>query len=314
MEVCPFTPHLISEEKLTQAIENLLCAGTYKQILKSIAKNALDDASIHYNTIVKRITRLEQAGSQISVTTNTNQTLDFDEIICTTPLGWLKRNKEKAFEPPLPHPISLAIDQIGYGCLEKVYVNFPEAFWLVGSDETKKTKGFAQWISPEYPTSSNPHKWHQEMVELASIDARAAHPTLLFYIFGDQSRHVTSTLAALDTPDQKQKFLVSMFEPYYSRLHNYKETDPRCQPVEFIATEWLNDELAGHGSYANFQIGLEDGDKAIETMREGLPDYGLWFAGEHTAPFVALGTATGAYWSGELVAKRIAKAYNRVEI
>lgn len=28
-------------------------------------------------------------------------------------------------------------------------------------------------------------------------------------------------------------------------------------------------------------------------------------AGEHTAPFVALGTVTGAYWSGEGVARRI---------
>jgi hypothetical protein len=44
-------------------------------------------------------------------------------------------------------------------------------------------------------------------------------------------------------------------------------------------------------------------------MREGLPSRGLWFAGEHTAPFVALGTVTGAYWSGESVGQRIAKAY-----
>ena len=40
-------------------------------------------------------------------------------------------------------------------------------------------------------------------------------------------------------------------------------------------------------------------------MREGMPGVGLWFAGEHTAPFVALGTSTGAYWSGEKVAERI---------
>lgn len=32
---------------------------------------------------------------------------------------------------------------------------------------------------------------------------------------------------------------------------------------------------------------------------------GVWFAGEHTAPFVGLGTTSGAYWSGEAVAGRI---------
>lgn len=36
---------------------------------------------------------------------------------------------------------------------------------------------------------------------------------------------------------------------------------------------------------------------------------GIWFAGEHTAPFVALGTTTGAYWSGERAAGQICDAY-----
>ena len=50
-----------------------------------------------------------------------------------------------------------------------------------------------------------------------------------------------------------------------------------------------------------------DGD--IEALRCGVPGRGVWFAGEHTAPFVALGTVTGAYWSGEKVAGRILWAY-----
>jgi hypothetical protein len=44
---------------------------------------------------------------------------------------------------------------------------------------------------------------------------------------------------------------------------------------------------------------------------DGMSDRGVWFAGEHTAPFVALGTVTGAWWSGEGVAGRIAAAYGR---
>jgi hypothetical protein len=69
------------------------------------------------------------------------------------------------------------------------------------------------------------------------------------------------------------------------------------------------DELSGHGSYTTFRTGLERGDEDIEIIREGLTDRKLWFAGEHCAPFVALGTVTGAYWSGEAVAKRIAQIY-----
>jgi len=41
----------------------------------------------------------------------------------------------------------------------------------------------------------------------------------------------------------------------------------------------------------------------------GLTESGLWLAGEHTAPFIALGTTTGAWWSGEGVARRICNKY-----
>lgn len=50
-------------------------------------------------------------------------------------------------------------------------------------------------------------------------------------------------------------------------------------------------------------------DEDIEVIRQGCPERGIWFAGEHTAPFVALGTVTGAYWSGEAVARRVLAAY-----
>lgn len=46
-------------------------------------------------------------------------------------------------------------------------------------------------------------------------------------------------------------------------------------------------------------------------MRHGVPEEGLWMAGEHTATFVALGTVTGAYWSGEDVARRVAEGHGR---
>lgn len=80
---------------------------------------------------------------------------------------------------------------------------------------------------------------------------------------------------------------------------------PECTPRAVLATCWANDKFAGYGSYSNFQVGLVDGDKHIEIMRHGMPERGIWLAGEHTAPFVALGTTTGAYQSGEAVAERI---------
>lgn len=191
-----------------------------------------------------------------------------------------------------------------------MYISFPKAFWLCQDDG--KFKGFVQWLSPDYAPRSNPDRWNQEAVELASLAPDTAHPTLLFYMFGEQSKHLTTAVAKLKDQADKDAFLVDFFKPYYSRLPHYSETSEECRPTGCLATDWVHDELAGCGSYTNFQVGLEEGDMGVETMREGLPDRGLWFAGEHTAPFVALGTATGAYWSGESVGRRIAEAYGRL--
>jgi hypothetical protein len=48
-----------------------------------------------------------------------------------------------------------------------------------------------------------------------------------------------------------------------------------------------------------------NGDSTTSTPSLSLSPGGLWLAGEHVAPFVALGTTTGAYWSGEGVARRV---------
>ncbi|KAF5234074.1 hypothetical protein FANTH_12300 [Fusarium anthophilum] len=288
--------------------ENLFCAGTYKKVLDEVAKPALGGAEIKFQTKIDRISYRSNPEEKAKVTTDSGQILEFDEVVVTAPLGWLKRNLD-AFEPALPARMTKAIDAIGYGCLEKVYINFPNPYWLGKQGDDRKAEGFVQWLSPNYVPDLNPRRWNQEVVELASLDPAVSHPTLLFYTYGEQSQYITSELLKISDPQKKDEFLLNFFKPYYSRLPHYSESNPDCKPSGFMATDWLHDELSGFGSYSNFQVGLEEGDADIRTMREGLPDHGLWLAGEHTAPFVGLGTATGAYWSGEAVGKRIAEAY-----
>jgi hypothetical protein len=215
-----------------------------------------------------------------------------------------------AFNPPLPDRLSRAIHSIGYGCLEKVYISFPEAFWSEPNEDGRIVQGFCQWLAPKYAMESNPRRWTHEVVELASLTPGSSQPTLLFYIYGAESQQITSTARSLSTKD-RHDFLCSFFKPYYSRLPHYDPDNPNCQPTGSFTTDWLNDDLAGNGSYSNFQVGLQEGEKDIQVMREGVPGEGIWLAGEHTAPFVALGTVTGAYWSGESVGRRIAEAYGK---
>ncbi|TGO61123.1 hypothetical protein BOTNAR_0134g00220 [Botryotinia narcissicola] len=286
---------------------NIFVAGTYKNILAQVAKPALENAKIKYLT---KVTRVETNSGNVTVFTDDGKSLEFDEVVMTTPLGWLKKNKQ-AFQPALPTRFLSAIDSLGYGRLEKVYITFPHAFWsnpnLPPSAQT--FDGFTQWLAPTYTRTTNPHKWHQEIVPLSSFTPENAHPTLLLYIYGEQSQLFAHTLSRLGSSAERDAFLVSFFQPYYSLLPNYEEGNADCTPLSCVGTTWVNDDLAGNGSYTNFQVGLREGDADVKVLREGVPERRLWFAGEHTAPFIALGTTTGAYWSGEAVGERMVEVY-----
>ena len=297
--------------------ENLFLASTYKSILDLIAKGALAEAELKLSTKVTSFKSNAQGRQPPSVTITTafDDTMTFDEVIVTCPLGWLKRNIS-SFSPPLPARITTAIEHISYGRLEKVYVTFPTAFWLSSTPKGTVTAFFSQFLPPTYAPEQNPERWTTECVSLASLPRSCAHPTLLFYFHGPCAQHVTSLVQNLDPASEEYlSRLDAFFYPYYSLLPGYSASSPSCRPSEILATDWQNDELAGFGSYTTFQASdpVKDGevqlDEDIETLREGCPERGIWFAGEHTAPFVALGTVTGAYWSGEAVAKRVGEAY-----
>ncbi|KAK8184576.1 hypothetical protein BC567DRAFT_218705 [Phyllosticta citribraziliensis] len=326
--------------------DNLFVAGTYKNILERIAEPALQGADIQFGQCVRNVeTKYEDgAATKVEVEVAGGKTFDFDEVVMTTPLGWLKRN-QFVFVPDLPKDVSQAIHNLGYGCLDKIYITFPKAFWNTAPvsktniPTTARTSipnttattapvhsidpnaapsthhpGFTQWTAPLYAPDTNPLSWNQECVNMAALPSGSAHPTLLFYTFGPTSEHIASILSfdsssPHDPSPAATARLLAFFAPYYSRLPNFDAADPACAPQAVLATAWAADELAGYGSYCNFPVGLEQGDRDVEALRRGLPDRRVWLAGEHTASFLALGTVTGAYWSGEGVGRWIESAY-----
>jgi monoamine oxidase len=64
------------------------------------------------------VARIETCSDKVKVVTDKGSEFEFDEVVTTAPLGWLKKNKQ-TFIPPLPKRLSQAIDAIGYGSLEK---------------------------------------------------------------------------------------------------------------------------------------------------------------------------------------------------
>ena len=253
-----------------------------------------------------------------------NISLEFDEVVVAVPLGCLKLNA-LAFYPTLPPSISTAIENASISSLEKIFVTFPKAFWdsdapVYGAvnDASVKTElqhgyfpGFADFLNPSYAPET--HKsFVLDVISLSNphVFGDAARPMLIFYLFGDSGYELTSAINGLQpSAAEYSKILDEFIRPYYSRLPNYDSTKPECTPSAILATNWQNDDLAGNGSYTNFKTSKPGKavvlDDDIRTMRTGMPDRGIWLAGEYVAPFVGLGTSTGAYWSGESVAMRI---------
>lgn len=319
-------------------------ADTHSKILARVAEKALDNASIHLSTKVVAIESHNEGENPRIVIQTDGGVFESDEVVITVPLGCLKRNT-LTFSPPLPTPIVRAIQNTSYSRLEKVYIAFPTAFWefpasstpypvkasvantpIAAPEESCNSPNsgfptFAHFLHPTY-APNNPSSWTIELNTLSSptVFGEHAQPILLFTTYGPCATYLTSQLTNLSpiSPDYLT-FLTTFFQPYYSLLPNYSTNNPDCIPTAALATNWQNDEFAGWGTYMNFQV-REDADTTkgdeeevrleddIRALRAGVPGKGLWLAGEHTAPFVALGTLTGAYWSGEAAAMRVLAA------
>lgn len=307
-------------------VENLFVADTHEAILRSVAKSAMENAKIHLS---KKVTSIEdkcRKGADPRVLVRTEGcNFEFDEVVVTVPLGCLKRGAP-TFSPPIPSRISRAIMNASYSRLEKVYIAFPVAFWDSPIPDAKSAPpsasntastfpSFAHFLHPTYVPDQQ-KSWTLELSPLSSsaVFGSQAQPTLLFHTYGPCATHVTSLITPM-SPSSTEYFraINEFFQPYYSLLPNYVAGRPDCTPSAVLATNWQNDDLAGNGSYTNFQVSDEIAeadeevllDEDVRSVRAGMPERGIWFAGEHTAPFVALGTSTGAYWSGESVGIRI---------
>ncbi len=305
----PWPSHIIISV-YSPDIDEMFVASDYSAILELAAKPALRGATIHLNTRAVAVTShespLPSERQRVTVTTDVGEVLSFDEVVLTTPLGWLKQHHQSVFSPALPARLTSAIANISLSQLEKVFITFPSAFWKTQSGESFPC--YTNWLTPRYAESTNPYHWPQEIWDLSSFAAPNNHPTILFYLYGDCSRHVVDAIHG-KTPAAKHRFLEEFFRPYYSLLPGYDASNACCKPSAILATEWAKDELNGFASYCNFQVGVEAADQDVLAFREGCVERRLWFCGEHAAPFEECGTVAGAYLSGEAVAKKVIAMY-----
>lgn len=129
--------------------EDVLFPGGYEQIIDLLAEG-LD---IRLSEVVQQV-NYGEAG--VSIRTEQGA-YEADRAVITLPLGVLKSGSVQ-FSPVLPEAKQDAIQSLGMGLLDKVYLRFPHVFWPREADLlgyiSKKKGEWAEWLNIAHYTDA----------------------------------------------------------------------------------------------------------------------------------------------------------------
>lgn len=220
--------------------------------------------SVQLNTTVTRIQIPDDKNELIDLTTHDNHHYSSKYVLITVPLGCLKAHSIE-FIPSLPGWKQQAIDQMGFGLSNKIFLQFPWTFW----DE--KFDGIAIAASRFCFYLCFPHDH-----------------ILNLYVCG----HVARALESLTDEEIVEQSLASL-QPVYPQMP---------KPTKWLISRWGTDPFA-RGSYANFTIGATY--ETVELLARECYDGRIFWAGEHANYGGTIGCVDSAFESGHREAKRI---------
>ena len=96
----------------------------YKKLIDYLSSQ-LPEKCVRLNEMVVKIDYTQ--GARVTVYNkkeNTNKTYTADYVICTMSLGYLKMCQHELFEPKLPALKIKAIENLGFGCVNKLFIVF----------------------------------------------------------------------------------------------------------------------------------------------------------------------------------------------
>lgn len=250
---------------------------------------------------------------RIMMTESKNEFLQSDFVVCALPLGVLKssqKNPEKGpaviFDPPLPDNKRDCIEHIGFGVLNKVFLQFSTSFWRKrGSKEALKGTPFLSDTEVNFGNASSVNPEYYMFFDVGFDVNNPADPN---------NPHILHTLVSgIDAVDA-EKLSDEIIVDKVMKTLKYLFSDiviPR--PRAFQITRWCSDSYS-FGAYSFLAPGSTDQDYL--TMQAPICSDGdylqlgdsktmrVFFAGEHTSTHYP-SLAHGAYISGLRAAREI---------
>ncbi|XP_048874759.1 peroxisomal N(1)-acetyl-spermine/spermidine oxidase isoform X2 [Brienomyrus brachyistius] len=232
------------------------------------------------------------------------QEYDADHVIVTASLGFLQERAADMFEPALPDSKAGAIQKLGFGTVDKIFLKFDERFWpddcagiqLVWKHSPEEPRG-QEGLTQE----GDPFKtWYKK---ICGFDVVARHPTVLCgWITGREAEHM-ETLSDEEVGD----ICVSLLRTFTSW--------PVPKPSRVLLSRWRRHPFV-RGSYTYVPCGV-DAVHEHQALAEPLPlspvhaevkPLQVLFAGEAT--HINFYTTThGAYITGVREAERLINHY-----
>lgn len=285
-----FSLKAFAENNLENCNLQYFCSDSYMSVLTALFKVDYN-LKVQKKTAVKTI-RLFEDRVEIQATKNSEtKTFVADAVVCTLPLGVLKKsisddtesNKIK-FIPPLPERKVNSIQRLGFGTVNKVVLCFDEKFWQ-SNDNYLGNVGLSRECRGEFVFYFNLHE----------------QPTITAIICGD-------SIGTMDITDD-----VLIVSKCYNTLKEIFENVP--VPTMHTVSRWHQNPLfLGTHSYPSTESSLDDFDVLSEpvSFSEKLPPR-LFFAGEHTNRSYPA-TVHGAFISGLRVVAEVANRFDKLNL
>jgi monoamine oxidase len=227
------------------------------------------------------VTRIDYPAEQslVTVTTKSGAQHVANHVIVTVPIGVLKAGTI-TFAPALPAQKLAAIQRMGSGLLNKVFLEFrPEdQFWPSGTN------------APDvFGTSSTQRGLFSVWINMQKITGK---PILMGWLSGEAARSMEN----VDDEGTKIQALLRLRDTFPGTV---------ADPINIKVTRWNQDPFA-RGSYSTFSQSTRLGDRVL--LGEPVANKKVLFAGEATVD-TAFSQVTGAYASGTREADRLISTY-----
>ncbi|EEC50313.1 flavin-containing amine oxidase, partial [Phaeodactylum tricornutum CCAP 1055/1] len=249
--------------------DHVALQASWKPVVEALA----EPLDIVYNASVELIHLTGPRNTVVQITLMDGTVLEADSVVCTVPLGILKR-KTISFDPPLPTPKQQAIERLGIGLLNKCTLSFPHVFW-----QDSDFLGLAE----------------DEHSYLVLNGATFTDNPVLLFMFGGEFAHEIEKWTDTEIVTDCLRIL--------SRICGCQVPEP----TDYHTTRWGREQYS-RMAFTFIPPGV-DGAAELRAMGEPVLNSignvpALMFAGEHTT-FFHPSTIHGAFFSGIREAYRL---------